>query len=85
MKTINEAANGQKEFSGGLRILRLPAVIRKTGLSKSTIYQRLRSCEFPEPIRLGARAVGFCEHEVDRYVAALIQRSRGAHSITNNQ
>ena len=58
-------------------ILRLPAVKARTGLSRSTIYLRVGQGTFPEPISLGARAVGWIEREVEEYVAKLIERSRG--------
>ena len=35
------------------RILRLPEVMRLTGLSKATIHRRYRDGTFPRPLRLG--------------------------------
>lgn len=64
------------EMCRSLRVLRLSDVIQKTGLSKSTIYARIRSHEFPASIPLGARAVGFVEVEVDDYLRGLIKRVR---------
>lgn len=60
----------------GLRILRFPDVVTKTGLSKSAIYERIRSSEFPVPVPLGPRAVGFVEHEVEGWLEQLIGHSR---------
>lgn len=57
-------------------ILRLPIVKARTGLSRSTIYQRVSAGTFPKPVNLGARAVGWLESEIDEYLAALIERSR---------
>jgi prophage regulatory protein len=37
-------------------ILRLPAVVKITGLSRSSIYLRILSGAFPRPVSLGARA-----------------------------
>ncbi len=45
-------------------ILRLPAVLADTGLSRSTIYLRIAQGEFTHPVSLGARAVGWPAHEV---------------------
>jgi prophage regulatory protein len=45
-------------------ILRLPAVKSATGLSRSTIYLRIAQGAFTHPVSLGARAVGWPEHEV---------------------
>lgn len=57
-------------------ILRLPGVKAKTGLSRSTIYDKIQNGEFPEPIQLGARAVGWVESEIDQWLEQLIQASR---------
>lgn len=59
-----------------LRMLRFPDVMNKTGLSKSAIYGRIRSHEFPAPIPLGPRAVGFVAHEVDAWLRGLIADAR---------
>lgn len=39
------------------RILRLPAVKDRTGLSRSSVYEKIATGDFPKPISLGARAV----------------------------
>lgn len=57
-------------------ILRLPLVKARTGLSRSTIYQRVGAGTFPKPVNLGARAVGWLECEIDDWLAAQIERSR---------
>ncbi len=57
-------------------ILRLPAVKARTGLSRSTIYQRVREGSFPRPVNLGKRAVGWIEAEVAAHMAELVERSR---------
>ncbi|MDR1848828.1 MAG: AlpA family transcriptional regulator [Zoogloeaceae bacterium] len=49
-------------------ILRLPQVKAKTGLSRSTIYQSIADGKFPEPIKLGERAVGWLSHEVESWL-----------------
>ena len=54
------------------RILRLPAVIDKTGKSRSPIYADIQAGVFPTSIKLGARAAGWPEHEVDQINAARI-------------
>ena len=50
------------------RILRLPEVIAKTGLSRSTIYAYSCAGFFPERIQVGIRAVGWSEAEVDQWI-----------------
>jgi prophage regulatory protein len=57
-------------------ILRLPAVKSRTGLSRSTIYQRVADGTFPKPVSLGARAVGWIEAEIEEWLRQLIEASR---------
>ena len=52
--------------------LRFPAVLAKTGLSRSTIYLKISRGEFPAPVKLGVRAVGWPETAVARWIAARI-------------
>lgn len=58
------------------RILRLPTVLDRTGLSRSTVYQRVAEGNFPKSVSLGARAVGWIEAEVDDWIAHQIEQSR---------
>jgi len=64
--------NAAHTNSEGIRILRLPEVVRKTGLCKSTIYQRLRKKAFPCPVVLGPNSVGFVEAEVNDWLSNLL-------------
>jgi prophage regulatory protein len=59
------------------KILRLPMVLDRTGLSRSTVYQRIAKGEFPKSISLGAKAVGWIETEVEDWIAHQIKISRG--------
>ena len=59
------------------RIVRLPEVMARTGLSRSTIYVRLGKGSFPKSVPLGARAVGWIEEEVDEWIRRQIEASRG--------
>jgi prophage regulatory protein len=45
-------------------ILRRPDVERATGLSRSTIYELIARGDFPKPIKLSARAVGWPENTI---------------------
>lgn len=59
-------------------ILRLPDVKEKTGLSRSTIYEKLQKGDFPTPVQLGPRAVGWVEAEIDDWLGRLIAARRKA-------
>ena len=53
--------------------LRLPEVVRRTGLSRSTLYNRIAAGAFPRPLRLGDRSVGWLESEVDDWIQRLVE------------
>jgi prophage regulatory protein len=50
-------------------ILRLPEVMRLTGLGRSTIYRLLAVGQFPSPVQLSVRAVGWRRSDVDHWTA----------------
>lgn len=57
-------------------IIRLPEVKARTGLSRSTIYLRISRGEFPPPVSLGGRAVGWIETEIQAWIQDRIDASR---------
>jgi prophage regulatory protein len=56
------------------KILRFPAVIERTGLSRSTIYLQISKGNFPKPISLGANSVGWLESEIDDWINSKIAK-----------
>jgi prophage regulatory protein len=60
-------------------ILRRHDVQRITGLSRSTIYAKVKQGDFPKPIKLGERSVGWLENEVHGWIEQKIkERNMGA-------
>jgi prophage regulatory protein len=57
-------------------MLRLREVMRRTGLSRSTIYAYIAANQFPSPIPLGPRAVGWIEDEVNAWIEERIRNAR---------
>ncbi len=55
-----------------LRVLRLPEVIQKTGLARTTLYMMSRDGKFPVSISLGGKAMGWIESEIDQWIAELM-------------
>lgn len=53
-------------------ILRRNDVERATGLPRSTLYAKIASGDFPKPIRLGVRAVGWLEQDISAWQKARI-------------
>ena len=46
------------------RILRLNAVLDRTGLSRSTLYRKVDQGTFPTQVQIAARCVGWRESDV---------------------
>jgi len=56
-------------MSGGTdRLVRLPTVISRTGLSRSTIYEKIAEGTFPKQIRLSKSSVGWRESQLDQWI-----------------
>lgn len=64
-----------------LLILRRTQVQEITGLSRSSIYEKMKKGNFPKAIKLGERAVGWIEAEVLDWLQEQIKRSRGGSEL----
>ncbi len=49
------------------KMLRLPAVLASTGLSRTTIYRRVRAGTFPAPADLGNGLIGWTDSVIDTW------------------
>lgn len=59
------------------QILRRKEVEAVTGLSRSAIYAKMATDEFPQQIKLSERSVGWLEHEIQEWIQTRIQETRG--------
>jgi prophage regulatory protein len=59
-----------------LKILRLPQVCEVTGLCRSMIYQLEADLRFPQRVKIGVRAVGWLDKEVNAWLIRRIAMSR---------
>lgn len=57
-----------------MQILRIQEVIKKTGLSRSNLYDMVRKGEFPAPLKLGERASGWLVSEVEAWIEELAKK-----------
>ena len=55
------------------KIYRLPEVMDMTGLSRSSIYLRVSTDEFPKPVKLGRRAVGWPEDTIIAWQSRMME------------
>lgn len=62
--------------------IRLRTLMKKTGLSRASIYLRLKKDskyfdpDFPRQIKIGGGAVAWIEYEVDDWMELQIEKSR---------
>jgi prophage regulatory protein len=50
------------------RLLRLREVVKRVGLSRSTVYLRVSQGTFPQSCPLGGRRVAWSEAEIERWI-----------------
>ena len=63
--------------TGESGIVRLPEVMRLTGLSKTTIHRRYRAGSFPRPLRLGPQSIGWRREEIVEWLDSLPRAGDG--------
>jgi prophage regulatory protein len=82
-----EKRNMAAQTQTPLKILRRREVEARIGLSRSTLYAKMKhnpkrpaefDPDFPRPVRLGEKAVGWIEHEIDAWLRGRVQQSRAA-------
>lgn len=56
-------------------LAKLPAVMNATGLSRSAVYAKVKTHEFPAPVKLGERSVAWPVDAVRTWIAARIKAS----------
>ena len=58
------------------KIIRISEAMETTGLTRSTLYLRIAQKNFPTPINLGGRAVGWLESDIQQWIEEQITASR---------
>ena len=67
----------------GGRLIRLPEVKRRTGLSRTTIWREMRKGKFPKSVATSVGTRSWVEGEVEDWAAALI--AARAASLKNKE
>lgn len=65
------------------KILRLPQVCEVTGLCRSMIYQLEADLRFPQRVKIGVRAVGWLDKEVNAWLSRRIALSRTKSAVSS--
>jgi prophage regulatory protein len=60
-------------------LIRMPAVLERTGLSKTSLYRMIDQGRFPDARRIGPRAVAWYASEISAWTAALPLAHSGGH------
>ena len=61
-------------------MLRPPEVMERTGLSRTTLWRRVRAGTFPPPRELGVNAIGWPASTISAWLAGRPQRTYGAET-----
>ena len=72
MKTIQTTTEDAK-----IQMLRMPDVIQRTGLSRSTIYSLMAKGKFPRQIHVSENTTAWAAHEIEAYLAERIAERDG--------
>ncbi|WP_407059883.1 helix-turn-helix transcriptional regulator [Escherichia coli] len=51
-------------------------VLKRTGYSKAWVYALMSRGQFPQSVKIGARAIAFIESEIDDWIDQRIAESR---------
>lgn len=50
------------------RILRLPTVLERTGLSRATLYRKVQAGSFPKQVAISTRCTGWRESAINEWM-----------------
>jgi len=53
------------------QLLRILAVTQKTGMARSTIYNKIKRNQFPRPVVIGRRLVAWRQSDINKWIESL--------------
>ncbi len=62
------------------QMLRAPEVMARTGLSRVTIWRRVRAGTFPAPTELGTNSIGWPASVISEWIESRPRRTYGAEA-----
>lgn len=65
-----------------MHFMRLPDVMKDTGLGRSSIYKQISEGTFPKPVNLGGRSVAWVSDEVESWVIDRIAERDGREGVS---
>ncbi|WEF10975.1 AlpA family transcriptional regulator [Pectobacterium actinidiae] len=61
------------------RLIRLPEVLKRVGLSRARMYGLINAGRFPKQVRIGLRSVAFIESEIEAWMDSVIAARNESH------
>ncbi|MFM9890729.1 MAG: helix-turn-helix transcriptional regulator [Rickettsiales bacterium] len=58
------------------KVLRLPEVVKRTGLSKSSVYKLIKEGKFPKQMEISQRCRGWDEDEIQDWILARLSKKK---------
>lgn len=55
------------------RLIRLKEVLKISGMTRASLYRKIKTQEFPAPVKLSARSVGWVHNEVIAWVETRVK------------
>jgi prophage regulatory protein len=55
------------------RLLRIAAVVERTGLARASVWKQVKLGDFPAPIRITGRAVAWLDTDIDAWIAGRVR------------
>lgn len=62
------------------KMLRAPEVMAQTGLSRTTIWRRVKAGSFPPPTELGVNSIGWPDSVISDWLSNRPRRTYGAEA-----
>ncbi|BBT40938.1 helix-turn-helix transcriptional regulator [Pseudomonas putida] len=59
------------QLDGIDRLLRLPDVLRITGMGRNTVYTRIKEGTFPKQVKIGPKSVAWRQSDINQWMASL--------------
>jgi prophage regulatory protein len=78
---IHEVSNMEAKPQSKSRILRWPEVQDRVGYCRTNIYYLIQSGDFPPSIKLGSRAVGWLESDIEDWISSRVEESQNGGEV----
>lgn len=74
-----QAASYEQNEVTPRRLIRLPEVLKRVGLSRARMYGLINTGRFPKQVRIGLRSVAFIESEIEAWMDSVIAARNESH------